>query len=68
VDIALGLPAVPEQTDSQGWLRGSLASQKHDIILLAPLMWTEREKCREAGKAGESWDVFYERMPAGITD
>lgn len=43
VDIALGLPAVPEQTDSQSWLRGSLASRKHDIISQVLLIWTHRQ-------------------------
>lgn len=56
VDIALGLPVVPEQTESQRWLRGSLASWKHDIIFLAPLMRRPRND-RKEGKARLFWQI-----------
>lgn len=47
-DIALGLPPVPQQTQSRDWPRDSQASRKHDITSLAALT-----RILQAGREGK---------------
>lgn len=47
-DIALGLPPVPQQTQSGDWPRDSQASRKHDITSLAALT-----RILQAGREGK---------------
>lgn len=59
VDIALGLPPVPEQTQSYDWPRDSQASQKHDITSLAALIWILKPARKRKARRGD-WPGWLE--------